>query len=87
MMMKSRWIALAAAGLLAGSMGCATNQDVSTLRTELAETRKIAEDAQRQAAAASADAATAKASAEAAATEAAEASEKADRIFQKTLRK
>jgi hypothetical protein len=80
-------MALLCAGLLAGSVGCATNQDVSSLRAELTETRKIAEDAQRQAAAASADAATAKASAEAAAAEAAEASEKADRIFQKTLRK
>jgi len=86
-MKRSGWTTLAAAGLLAGSIGCATNQDVSTLRGELAETRKIAEEAQREAAAASADAATAKASAEQAAADAAEASEKADRIFQKTLRK
>ena len=82
-MQKSSWAGLLAAVLLAAGAGCATNSDLS----ELTETRQIAEDAQRQAAAASADAATAKASAAASEAKAQEASDKADRIFQKTLRK
>lgn len=79
-MLKSRWTGVAAAVLLASSMGCATNADLTALQSEMAETRRIAEDAQRQAAQAAADAARAEAKAQ-------EAADKADRIFQKTLRK
>jgi hypothetical protein len=86
-MQNSRWAGLAAAALLAGSVGCATTTDVTELRSEMAETRQIAEDAQRQAAAAAADAAAARQSAAASEIKAQEASDKADRIFQKTLRK
>lgn len=86
-MQRSRWAGLLAAVLLAGSTGCATNSDLTALQAELTQTRQIAEDAQRQAAAAAADAQAAQQSAAASEAKAQEASDKADRIFQKTLRK
>jgi hypothetical protein len=79
-------VAGALIALLAGA-GCATNQDVSSVRAEVAEARRIAEQADAKARAAAADAASARAAAEAAARDAREANEKADRIFQRSLQK
>jgi hypothetical protein len=72
------------AALLAGqaAIGCA-----SSGANEAQETRRMAEDANRKADAAAADAAAARAAAEQAAQDAREANEKADRIFQRSLKK
>jgi hypothetical protein len=75
-----------AIALWAGS-GCATSGDVSSVRNDAREARRIAEEANAKASAAAADAAAARAAAEAAAVEAREANEKADRIFQQSLKK
>jgi murein lipoprotein len=84
---------LALAGLLVGT-GCASTSDMTQLRndvataqTDAAEARRIAEEARDAAAAAQSDASAARAAADAAATEARTASEKADRIFQRSLHK
>jgi hypothetical protein len=73
--------------VLLGATGCATNSDVSAARAESAEALRVANEANAKADAAAADAAAARAAADAAAKQAQEASEKADRIFQRTLRK
>jgi uncharacterized protein DUF3359 len=67
--------------------GCATNDDLSAARADAADARRIAEEANTKATAAAADAAAARAAADAAAEEARKASEKADRIFQRSLHK
>lgn len=80
---------LALVALLA-TAGCASTKlesDVTAAREEAAEARRIAEEARDAAAAAQADASAARAAADAAATEARTASEKADRIFQRSLHK
>ena len=88
-----RWIALAAM-VCASPLGCATTSDVDELRIELASTREAAVEAQRQATAASAEARAASDEARKAATaaagsaaEAQAASEKVEKVFQKSLRK
>ncbi len=92
-MMRKMISVLALAGLLAGT-GCASTSDltqiksdVTAAREEAAEARRIAEEARDTAAAAQSDASAARAAADAAATEARTASEKADRIFQRSLHK
>jgi hypothetical protein len=72
--------------LLAG-VGCATSNDVSGVRADAENARRIAEEANAKASAAQADAAAARAAAEQAARDAAAANEKADRIFQRSLHK
>lgn len=73
--------------LLSGASGCATSGDVSAARAESQEALRVAQAADAKATAAAADAAAARAAADAAAAEARSASEKADRIFQRSLRK
>jgi hypothetical protein len=62
------------------AVGCASTGDVDSARAEAQEARRLAEVAAE-------DAAAARAAAEAAAKDAREANEKADRIFQQSLRK
>jgi hypothetical protein len=82
------WIAALLAALVAGpAIGCASSGDMNSVRGEASEARRIAEDANRKADAAAADAAAARAAAEKAAQDAQEANAKADRIFQRSLRK
>jgi hypothetical protein len=81
-----RVIAGCAIALFAAA-GCATSGDVSSVRDDAQEARRIAEEANAKASAAAADAAAARAAAEAAAAQAREANEKADRIFQRSLQK
>jgi hypothetical protein len=78
-----------AIGLMALGMGagCASTNDLTSVRNDAQEARRIAEEANAKASAASADAAAARAAAEAAAADAREANEKADRIFQRSLHK
>jgi hypothetical protein len=73
--------------LVLGASGCATSGDVSAARSEAAEALRVANEANAKATAAAADAAAARAAADAAAEEARKASEKSDRIFQRSLRK
>jgi hypothetical protein len=67
--------------------GCATNGDVSTAQTDASEALRLAQDANQKATLAAADAAAARADAAAAVQEARKASDKSDRIFQRTLQK
>ena len=67
--------------------GCATNGDVSSAHSESSEALRLANEANQKATVAVADAAAARAAADAAAAEARKASEKSDRIFQRTLQK
>jgi hypothetical protein len=67
--------------------GCATGSDVSSMQNDVNEARRLAEAANAKASAAAADAAAARAAAEEAAVQAREANEKADRIFQRSLKK
>ena len=67
------------------AVGCASSGN--TARDDAAEARRAADDANRKAEMAVADAAAARAAAEAAAKDAREANEKADRIFQRSLKK
>jgi len=67
--------------------GCATSGDMTSVRNDAQEARRIAEEANAKASAAQSDAAAARAAAEAAAADAREANEKADRIFQRSLHK
>jgi hypothetical protein len=76
-----------AAILLLGAAGCATNGDVSTAQGEASEALRLAQDANEKATLAAADAAAARAAADAAVQEARKASDKSDRIFQRTLQK
>jgi hypothetical protein len=73
--------------LVLGASGCATSGDVSAARSEAAEALRVANEANAKASQAAADAAAARAAADAAAEEARKASEKSDRIFQRSLRK
>ena len=73
--------------LVLAASGCATSGDVSAARAESKEALRVAQEANEKATAAAADAAAARAAADAAAEEARTASEKADRIFQRTLHK
>ena len=70
----------AAFTLALAASGCASTGDVDSARQDAAEARRLAEVAAE-------DAAAARAAAEAAAKDAREANEKADRIFQQSLRK
>lgn len=73
---------------LLGLSACGNQADeMQAMRSEIATTRAIAEEADRKATAALAQAEAAAADAEAAAQEARTASEKADRIFRAGLRK
>lgn len=81
-----RAIAGSLVALFAAS-GCATSSDMSSVRNDAQEARRIAEQANAKADAAAADAAAARSAAEAAAMDAREANEKADRIFQRSLHK
>jgi hypothetical protein len=86
--MRGDWRALAGAAIAAlVAVGCASSGDMSSVRDEAQDARRIAEEADRKADAAAADAAAARAAAEAAARDAKEANEKADRIFQRSLHK
>jgi hypothetical protein len=67
--------------------GCATSGDVTTAQSEASEALRVAHEANERATAAVADAAAARTAADAAAAEARRASEKSDRIFQRTLQK
>ena len=73
--------------LALGATGCATSGDVSDAAAQAADARRIAEEANAKADRAAADAAAARAAADQAAEEARKASEKSDRIFQRTLHK
>jgi hypothetical protein len=73
--------------VLAAMLGCASTGDVSSVRQDAADARRIAEEANAKASAAAADAAAARTAAEDAARQAREANEKADRIFQRSLHK
>ena len=73
--------------LVLAAAGCASSGDVSTVRDDAQEARRLAEEANATATVASADAAAARTAAEAAAKDAREANEKADRIFQRSLHK
>jgi hypothetical protein len=73
--------------LMLAASGCATSGDVSQARAEAKEALSVAQEANAKATAAAADAAAARAAADAAAAEARAASEKADRIFQRSLHK
>jgi hypothetical protein len=66
---------------------CATKGDMSSARSESSEALRLAQDANEKASSAAADAAAARAAADAAVVEARSASEKSDRIFQRTLQK
>jgi hypothetical protein len=80
--------ALATACALAlTAAACASTGDVDNVRDDSMETRRLAEAADAKASLAAADAAAARAAAEAAAKDAKEANEKADRIFQRSLKK
>jgi hypothetical protein len=85
-MSRLRWM-----GMLAGSAlllsACATSGDVNSAQSDAQEALRIAREADAKASAAASDAAAARASADAAAAEARRASDKADRIFQSSLRK
>jgi hypothetical protein len=72
---------------VSAATGCATSGDMTSVRNDAQEARRIAEQANATANAAASDAAAARAAAEAAAAEAREANEKADRIFQRSLHK
>lgn len=72
--------ALAAAVLLAGLAGCASTSEIDSLKAEVAQAQATAEQARKEAEAA-------RIAAEEAAKDAATASEKADRIYQQSLRK
>ena len=78
-------IATATLVLALAATGCATSGDLSDARAEAADAKRIAEEANAKADRAVADAAAARASADAAAEEARKASEKSDRIFQRSL--
>jgi len=67
--------------------GCATSGDVTTAQSEASEALRVAHEANEKATAAVADAAAARTAADTAAEEARRASEKSDRIFQRTLHK
>jgi len=73
--------------LLLAASGCATSGDLSTTRSEASEALRVANEANQKATVAAADAAAARTAADTAAEEARRASEKSDRIFQRTLHK
>jgi hypothetical protein len=73
--------------LLLVASGCATSGDVTSAQSDAQEALRVAQAADAKASAAAADAAAARAAADAAAEEARKASEKSDRIFQRTLHK
>jgi hypothetical protein len=73
--------------LVLSAAGCASNGDVNTVRSDAQEARALAEEANEKATLAAADAAAARTAAEAAAKDAQEANTKADRIFQRSLKK
>jgi hypothetical protein len=80
-------IATASLVLALAATGCATSGDLSDARAEAADAKRIAQEANAKADRAVADAAAARAAADQAAEEARKASEKSDRIFQRTLHK
>ena len=82
-----RSIATASLVLSLAAMGCATSGDVSDAQTQAADAKRIAQEANAKADRAVADAAAARAAADQAAEEARKASEKSDRIFQRSLHK
>ena len=86
-----RWAmkGIATASLILGlaASGCATSGDIDAARSESKEALRVANEANAKASAAAADAAAARAAADAAAEEARKASEKSDRIFQRSLHK
>jgi hypothetical protein len=80
--------AIAAASVLfLSAAGCASKGNVDTVRADAEEARRLAEEADAKATLAAADAAAARTAAEAAAKDAQEANTKADRIFQRSLKK
>jgi murein lipoprotein len=85
--MRGKMRALIGALVAGVAVGCASSGDMNSVKGDVAEARRIAEDANRKADAAAADAAAARSAAEAAAQDAREANEKADRIFQRSLHK
>jgi hypothetical protein len=88
-MKRSGTLRAIAGSLILGlaAAGCASSGDVSTVRDDAQEARRLAEEANTKATVASADAAAARTAAEAAAKDAREANEKSDRIFQRSLHK
>jgi hypothetical protein len=83
-----RFGTLAAALLLtAAALGCASSGDVNSVRSDAAEAKRLAQEANAKATLAAADAAAARTASEAAAKDAQEAKEKSDRIFQRSLKK
>jgi len=79
--------AFTAASLMTLAGGCASTGDVDTVKSDAQEARRLAEQANEKATLAAADAAAARTAAEAAAQDSKEANEKADRIFQRSLKK
>jgi hypothetical protein len=88
-MRRSETLRAIAGSLILGlaAAACASSGDVSTVRDDAQEARRLAEEANTKATVASADAAAARTAAEAAAKDAREANEKSDRIFQRSLHK
>ncbi len=84
---RSNRVVTASAILWLAASGCATSKDVSTANSEASEALRLAQDANQKATVAAADAAAARAAADAAVQEARKASDKSDRIFQRTLQK
>jgi len=79
-------VSLAAIGLSLGA-GCATTNDMDSLRGELAETRALAERAASEAERAAAKAEMAAAAAQAAADQAEASSRKSEQVFRQSLKK
>jgi uncharacterized protein DUF3359 len=86
-LMGTKGIAILTLAFALGATGCATSGDVSDAQAQAAEAKRIAEEANAKADRAAADAAAARAAADQAAEEARKASEKSDRIFQRSLHK
>jgi hypothetical protein len=83
--MRRSWILAAIAASVMAAAGCASTRD--TAQTDAQETRRLALEANEKATTAAADAAAARLAAETAAKDAQEANAKADRIFQRSLKK
>ncbi len=85
--MRRPWILAAIAASVIATAGCASTGNNDTAQAYAQETRRLAMEANEKATAAQADAAAARTAAEAAAKDAQEANAKADRIFQRSLKK
>lgn len=83
--MRRQWILAAMTASVIAAAGCASTGD--TAQADAREALRVATEANQKATMAAADAAAARTAAEAAAKDAQEANAKADRIFQRSLKK